>query len=458
MAERSIAAVLKTVEAKTSGGSNPSLSANPEFNSNSGFLQSSDSFGQMFEHDQRDDDTSTGRCISDSPMRSTPYVLPKLFDAGGDIRKEWFVFFYYEINGKLKRFRKTEGFAQCQTIEEKRAHGNMLCLKYEMDLRNGWNPVACRRTEKKNHLEYQVQQKIGSNMRIDHWLNRFVEECKLRSLRDKSVSTYLSKFRKFNNWLTEYKLNENALVSFQLTQARVYADYLRRSKISAKTFNAHINTLETAWKWIIRTNQLTMVNPWTMIDKSAVSKSRKQIFNPDQREAILNYLRENDPFLWMVCILIFKSFIRPGREMRGLKIKDIDFHNNVIWIPSEIAKNKKTQGVPLPGEVKSMLLEFKITSFPGEYYLLNPDGFSAYPVSRDFWSKRFAKLMQKMKMPAGLSIYTWKHTGNNIAHTNGMPLKMQKELNRHWSLDQMDDYLSSMTAPDHNEVDKYIKI
>ena len=48
MAEWSIAAVLKTVEGNTSGGSNPSLSANPINPASAGFLFFGDEFKNVF--------------------------------------------------------------------------------------------------------------------------------------------------------------------------------------------------------------------------------------------------------------------------------------------------------------------------------------------------------------------------------------------------------------------------
>jgi hypothetical protein len=49
-----------------------------------------------------------------------------------------------------------------------------------------------------------------------------------------------------------------------------------------------------------------------------------------------------------------------------------------------------------------------------------------------------------------------KHTGNKVAHLNGMPLKVQQELNRHHSLDQMSDYLTDISASKAKDLIKYI--
>lgn len=45
-------------------------------------------------------------------MKTKVAILPKLYDANGDIRKKWFVYFSYRnpADNKMTRFRVFEGF------------------------------------------------------------------------------------------------------------------------------------------------------------------------------------------------------------------------------------------------------------------------------------------------------------------------------------------------------------
>ena len=51
-------------------------------------------------------------------------------------------------------------------------------------------------------------------------------------------------------------------------------------------------------------------------------------------------ISEEDPQLWLMLRMLFNCFIRP-RELRFLKIGDIDFIAGRVKIRAEISKNKK---------------------------------------------------------------------------------------------------------------------
>jgi integrase len=392
------------------------------------------------------------------------FTLPRLHDAGGNPQKEWYVDFYFRDHiGVNRRIKRVEGFYKCKTLDAKRAHGLKLCKKYEALLNSGWDPFNPEPVLVDDHLQYASMrnEKHAPDYNIKYWINTFLATKKL-TLRDKTISTYTSKLRKFIGWIETRNLQDIHISLFDKDHVRKFsydlqAGFVTDAKLSNKSVNAYIQILETCWSWVMEnTSEYLKVNPWMRLKPLKETVGRRVTYSAEQRERMFKFLEKEDKHLWMVCRLIYQTFIRPGREISGLKIGDIDFVENKIWIPAEIAKNKKTDWVPLPSDVMEKLIEIEADQLPKEYYVFSHSGPGKNKVCRDFWSKRFRKKLVPHIIPAGMTIYALKHTGNQVAHLNGMPLKQQKELNRHHSLDQMDAYLQGMRRSNTMELNKYI--
>jgi len=61
-------------------------------------------------------------------MRTKIAILPKLYDANGNIKKRWFIYFSYRNpkDNKMKRFKVYDGFATLYTKKERYAHAEKL--------------------------------------------------------------------------------------------------------------------------------------------------------------------------------------------------------------------------------------------------------------------------------------------------------------------------------------------
>ena len=131
-----------------------------------------------------------------------------------------------------------------------------------------------------------------------------------------------------------------------------------------------------------------------------------------------------------------------------LKISDIDFYAQELVVRGEISKNKKTQRVAIPDPLMERIKHFKIMDHHGDYFIFGKFGPSAKPVSRDHFSKLFRIVLTQLGIGTGWSMYSWKHTMNQRAAMEGIPVKELQIQNRHHSLDQMDAYLKGLSVRD----------
>ena len=78
----------------------------------------------------------------------------------------------------------------------------------------------------------------------------------------------------------------------------------------------------------------------------------------DDLKILVPYIKEDYPQLYLACMIEYYCFIRPGRELRLLKIGDIDIQDGLITIRQENAKNKLKQVVTMPQQLINICIEF----------------------------------------------------------------------------------------------------
>lgn len=99
-----------------------------------------------------------------------------------------------------------------------------------------------------------------------------------------------------------------------------------------------------------------------------------EVIRPEDLKIILNYLKENDPQLYLASMVEFYCFIRPGRELRLLRVSDIDCDRGIITIRQENAKNKTKQTVTMPNQLIELCREFGVDTAPKEYFVFGKKG------------------------------------------------------------------------------------
>jgi integrase len=170
-------------------------------------------------------------------------------------------------------------------------------------------------------------------------------------------------------------------------------------------------------------------------------------FNDFQIATIKEYLKKENPLLWLACLMQYYCFIRPN-ELRQLKIEYVNLSAGCIEVPGNVSKNRKTQKVSIPTSFLPELLF--LSSFDPELFIFGGPG-SAAP-SRDYLSKAHKKMLDTLKIKGRYGFYSWKHTGVVKAWRAGINIKdLQMQL-RHHSLDMVNEYLKNLGVMDSDRI------
>ena len=166
------------------------------------------------------------------------------------------------------------------------------------------------------------------------------------------------------------------------------------------------------------------------------------IIQKDDLKILLPYIKEHDPQLYLACIIQYYCFIRPGRELRLLKISDIALKEGYIIIRQENAKNKLRQIVTMPQQLIDIFYEYGVDKAERTLFVFgNKHRFGTRPVSINMLRWRFNKIRDKFEMPKGYKFYSFKHTGATALHYSGLPMIELMNQLRHTKLEATSHYI-----------------
>lgn len=334
-------------------------------------------------------------------MKSNTYSTPRLCDRGGDLSKQWYVYFHYtEANGVKKQFRFSEGINTLKTKKERKIEANALVEALTGHLRSGWSPVTG---------------KVDPNddPQIKTVLEAFDEifEIKKAYLTSESIRTYKNQISLFKKWLATKKFDHLYAQNFTVDHARKYCDWmLRDRKYCGKTYNGHLTMLRTFFTEMVNRRYMP-VSPVTGF-KSVRQDTGKNTTYSGVDEKKFEKVRGSDPQFYLATRFIRYCFLR-RTELSKLQVKHINWNNKTIVIPSGNAKSRVQDSVTIPKTLERLIEAYGLIKLDSELYLFGRHFIPGRkPMSRiDDFSDRQRNLNKELGIGKGRTFYSWKHTG-----------------------------------------------
>lgn len=172
-----------------------------------------------------------------------------------------------------------------------------------------------------------------------------------------------------------------------------------------------------------------------------------------------NTINAKEPWLWLACEILYYCAIRPGTEMRLLKVGDIDFNKKTICIRAELAKNKTTETVLFPYELLEHMLSLNVHMYDKNLYLFGKYGTpSACPMGKNTMRNRFNHYRELLHISEDKKFYSWKHSGALSAIDNGATIYDVKDQLRHKSIMTTEEYLKKRVPKSGVAAEKMDKI
>jgi len=388
------------------------------------------------------------------PRKQSIIIFPKLNDRKGDLKQKWYVEWKWRIPGEPEQRieRHYKGLAEGTDADRRKIAKQVIKEKTEW-LKSGAYLHGNETRVYADELLYRNEAKMYGEARAQVVttrtnLSEFLIVIK-EKINKKSYENYVSKLRIFNAWLKSNRLDELAITNLTRQHIIDFSVYLSsEQKLSRLTIKKYIQIIHNFFNFELDRNSIA-VNPaeripamGKIVDCAAVP------FKVDDRTKLKEAISRKDPQLWLACQIQFYCAIRPGTEIRLMKLKWIDFENEKFRIPNEEAKNNKTELVSIPPflmeEMKAMAIN---TYIDKELYLFGKHGRPGdEPLGRNTLRNRFNLYREALGISKDHKFYSWKHTGAISLIQNGAkPYDLKNHL-RHASFGTTEEYLKKQSG------------
>lgn len=330
--------------------------------------------------------------------RNHLFTTPKIYNAGGDISKRWYVYYSYRNPQTGKMERQAPVYFEVnriKSVKERTKAIKRLRDILESMLKNGHMPT------KYQNEPYQENTNIG----IEEAIQLGLKNAK-HSMKESSFKDYKQRLHRFEKWLYQHQFYGREVR--EITKKTV-VNYLNEvlENTSAKNRNNTRANLSIFFSFLEQ-NDYIANNFIRLIPVMEFSPVRNKTYTPEQEECIYDILQKQDKDLLLFIKFISYNFLRPV-EICRLRIKDIDFASCQLSVETK-TKSRKTKIIP-------KILMKEITHLKDENpesYIFTPKGTGKWDVSemqrRTYWSKRFKKIKDILGLDKDYTIYSFRHT------------------------------------------------
>lgn len=346
-------------------------------------------------------------------------ILPKLKNAKGDMNSDWYVEFSIRNpeSGKMERKRIYTGFKEIETYEARMEHGYKLVEEYTKRIKSGEISTE-KMVEYEDELmfdtnTYKSRKRLGKENTFRVLASDFIVY-KRSEVNKKSMQSYKSKLRAFENYLYKNNLHDKNIT---VVDNYLFIDFLKDlaedKDLSRLTIEKYQQILHSFFLYVIKSRRIKMENPTLNVPRmgKVVDESAPGL-SPEIRRKLQRKIEVADPQLWLGCAIQYYTAIRPGTEMRLIQLKNINLESRSITIRNYLAKNDRTETVDIPGQLYKLLLEWNLHNYDKELYLFGKNGIpSDKPIGKNSLRNRFNKYRDELVLSKEIKFYSWKHSG-----------------------------------------------
>lgn len=307
-------------------------------------------------------------------------------------------FVYYSVinpaNGKMNR--KKIKINRIKKSEQKK-YAEYLMREINQKLYAGWNPF----------MEERASQGM-TNIIIA--INKFINQ-KSKELKDHSMRSYNSYTRIFIEWTKYTGVHQDSVLSINSDHAIAFMHYIYNEKnVGANTYNNYRNFFKLLWNWMISHN-FAEQNIFEKIQRKKSKEKERGTISQDERTKIADYFKGKDYNMYIACLLIYHTLIRPN-ELTYLKVEHFNLKDQVITIPAHAAKANKSRITTIPNSLISELIKWNYDGAK-EYQYIYGKGFcpGKERIDPKRFAKKWAKMRSELKMPMTCKLYSLRDSG-----------------------------------------------
>lgn len=386
--------------------------------------------------------------------RKAVLILPVLNDRNKDLTKQWYVEFSYRspLNDKLIRVRYSKNLnivlnSEAETIKQRYINANSYIKEISKKLKAGWLPSDDDQRIYNDEIAYSNVAKIfgrrykaKNNIRVAS--SQFLI-WKKPQVKAKTYSSYVSKMRQFTFWCEKNKFGDVDIPYIDNDIVKRFFVSLTEKNLDKVTVEKYRQNLFNLFEYL-KNEKKIKENPVynVLIPKKKVDNAARPLLRGDMTK-LLAVIKKNDPQLYLACLFQYFTALRPGAELRLLKIKDIDFDNSSITVNEVNAKRTRHETVDMPIQLNELCIKtYLLRTFNKEFYVFGRFKTPGdKPVGKNTLRNRFNSFRDALNLPKHYKFYSMKHTGaGRLLESGASIVEVQRHL-RHLSIEDTQHYI-----------------
>lgn len=285
-------------------------------------------------------------------------------------------------------------------------------------------------------------------MTFEEGYKEFIYNCKARALREATIKHYNEGYKSIVRFLDK----DTLIKDINIKNVENFIVNYNSLELSTQTVHTYVRNLKTILYFFMRmdyTKQFKITLP--KVDKSAIetySDAELKILlkKPEMKKATFVEMRS-----WVVINFLLSTGIR-SNSLINLKIKDIDFENEVVYV--NVVKNRKPLIIPLNITIIKILKDYlKIRQHKSDEEYLFPTVHG-----EKFHRKTLNETLNQYNRARGClttGTHRYRHTfAKKFILSGGNPAILQKVLG-HSNLQITTNYLNILVADIKKDMNRF---
>lgn len=199
---------------------------------------------------------------------------------------------------------------------------------------------------------HKLKMKATRGLTFEEGCNKYLEYCRQRNLRQGTINHYRQSYVQFFKFFTP----DTPIEEIDEDAYKRYVLYLRSTLNNDVSINSYLRDFITTMHYLMNEGYIQSYK----MQAIKVDKSHIETYNEQELQLLLKKPNiKKCSFIeyqaWVMTNFLFSTAVRQ-RSLMYIKVKDIDFDNNVVYV--NVTKNRKPLIVPLNQTMVNILKEY----------------------------------------------------------------------------------------------------
>ena len=294
----------------------------------------------------------------------------------------------------------------------------------------------------------KLKMKSTKSITFEEGCNKYLEYCRQRNLRQGTINHYRQSYVQFFKFFDP----NTPIEEIDEDVYKRYVLHLRSTLDNDVSINSYLRDFITTMHYLMNEGYI----PHFKMQSIKVDKSHIETYNENELQLLLKKpnLKKcsfTEYQCWVMTNFLFSTAVRQ-RSLMNIKVKDIDFDNNVVYV--NVTKNRKPLIVPLNQTMINILIEYlKYRQHKSDEDYLFCNVFGQQLVKSTCYHKLYE--YNKKRGVERTGIHRYRHTFAKQWILSGGNVVSLSQLLGHSSLEITQNYIHLLVSDVAKQVDEF---